>query len=413
MKRNIIKTATLGLAGAALFLSACQKDLISTEKNNTPNLRPLTTQEVKTIGSSNEFAFRAFSALRTEEETQNIFISPLSISSALTMAFNGADGSTKEAMRKTLGFEPQTDEEINQSFKSLAELLVGIDKKVTFSTANSIWYAQQYQLQAPFVQQNKTYFDATVQGLDFSSAGAKSTINDWVKDKTKGKITDIVQEIRPDHVMFLVNAIYFKGTWTYPFDKQLTQKASFRKEDGSTAQVDFMALKNGKYLYYQDARQQVIDLPYGNRQFSMTLVVPNGEHTVSDITRNLNHAQLTSWLNSADSTSLELRLPKFKLEYKKELSEMLAQLGMGEAFTNNADFSRMLEGSAQNLAISEVLHKSFVEVNEEGTEAAAATSVGIVVTSMPPTVQVDRPFVFLIREKSSNAILFIGQLMNP
>ncbi|GEO06085.1 serpin [Adhaeribacter aerolatus] len=412
MKNTTLKTALLGMTAAFLFLS-CQKDLTNSPKYNTTDLRPLTAQEAKTVSSSNDFAFRLLQKLQPQQPNQNLFVSPLSISSALTMALNGADGTTKEAMQQTLGFALQTDKEINQSFKSLQDLLTGLDNQVNFTTANSIWYAQQYELQAPFVQQNQTYFNATVQKLNFSSPTAKNTINDWVKEKTQGKIPDIVQEIRPDHVLFLVNALYFKGTWTYPFDKKLTQKAPFRQEDGSTAQVDFMTLKNGEYLYFNDASKQVIDLPYGNRQFSMTIIVPNGQETVSNLTRQLNADQLATWLGKANTTKLDLRLPKFKLEYKKELKETLKQLGMGEAFSNQANFSRMVAGSTGGLAISEVMHKTFVEVNEEGTEAAAATSVGVVLTSLPPTIQVDRPFIFLIREKSSNAILFIGQLMNP
>ncbi|MDQ4140726.1 MAG: serpin family protein [Bacteroidota bacterium] len=413
MNLQSVKNLFWGVAGSVCLLSSCQKDMVAPEQNNVPKLRPLAHQEEKTVGSSNDFAFRAFAAIRSEESGQNLFFSPLSISSALTMTYNGADGSTKEAMRQTLGFEPQTDAEINQAYKSLTDLLVNMDKKVTFTTANSIWHAQQYQLQAPFVQNNKAYFNATVQGLDFNSPTAKNTINNWVKENTKGKIENIIQEIRPDHVLFLVNAIYFKGTWTIPFDKQLTKPGPFRKEDGSTVNTDFMTLENGRYLLYENEQKQVIDLPYGNRQFSMTLIVPKEQNTVQDIVGSLNSAQLATWLSNADSTDMELHMPKFKLEYKKELRETLTQLGMGEAFSNRANFSRMLSNSDQALAISEVMHKAFVEVNEEGTEAAAATSVGVVLTSVPPSVRIDRPFVFLIREKSTNAILFIGQFMNP
>jgi serine protease inhibitor len=413
MNLTILKSALLGLAGAALLLSSCQKSMVPPDNDNTPKLRALSVQEAKTISSANDFAFRAFSRLGQEEQGQNVFISPFSISAALTMAYNGAGSTTKEAMKTTLGFAPLTEEEINQAYKGLAELLTRIDKKVTFTAANSIWHGQQFQLQAPFVQKNQTYFDARIQGLDFSSPNAKSTINNWVKDKTKGKIDGIIDEIRPEHIMFLVNAIYFKGTWTYPFDKQLTQKSTFRKQDGSTASVDFMTMNPGKYLYHSDAHRQLIDLPYGNRQYSMTLLVPNGQHTISDLTRDLSSEQLSSWLASADTARLDLQLPKFKLEYKKELKETLKQMGMAEAFTDQADFSRMIEGLTNKISISEVMHKTFVEVNEEGTEAAAATSVGIIVTSLPLSIRVDRPFVFLIREKSSNAILFIGQLMNP
>ncbi len=411
MYQPFVKTLFWGLAAAGL-LSSCQKEMVTPDQRHTPKLRPLATQEVKTVSSANEFAFKSFSTLRSAEPTQNVFISPFSISTALTMAYNGADGSTKEAMRQTLGFENLNDEEINQAYKNLLALLENLDQKVTFTAANSIWYAQQFQLQAPFVKNNQTYFQAQAQGLDFSSNTAKNTINDWVKAKTQGKITDIIQEIRPEHVLFLVNATYFKGTWTYPFNKKLTRPALFRQEDGTTQNIDFMTMENGRYLLYQDATRQVIDLPYGNQQYSMTLIVPQEQHTVQEVAKTLNSNKLTEWLTKADTSKLELQMPKFKLEYQKELREILTQLGMGEAFSNQANFSRMLQ-SDQSLAISEVMHKAFVEVNEEGTEAAAATSVGVVLTSLPQVVQINRPFIFLIREKSSNAILFIGQFMNP
>ena len=414
MQQITTRAIWLGVAGAALLLSACQKDPVTPDgTDNSPNLRPLTAAEVKTVGSSNDFAFRSFSALRAKEAASNLFISPLSISSAITMTYNGADGTTKQAIKETLGFAPQTDTEINESFKMLSELLTNIDKTVTFSTANSIWFNQQYKLQAPFVQKNENYFGATVKGLDFGSANAKDAINNWVKSKTNDKIKSIVDNINADDVMYLVNAIYFKGTWTYQFDKQLTRKADFRKEDGSSVSTDFMTLKNGQYAYYADATKQVVDLPYGNKQFSMTLVLPIGSKTVADITPELNSANLSTWLTNAHSSSLELRLPKFKMEYEKELKEVLTQLGMGIASSNQANFSQMVQGSNQQFAISEVKHKSYLDVNEEGTEAAAATSVGIITTSLPQPIIADRPFVFLIREKSSNAILFIGQLMAP
>ncbi|WP_242920760.1 serpin family protein [Pontibacter liquoris] len=399
-----------GIAAAAVLLfSGCQQDELT---ESSPTMRPLTVQEQKTVASTNDFAFRSFSKLRQEEGAKNIFISPLSISMALSMAYNGADAATKEAMHQTLGFEPATDEELNTAFRNLTSLLKGLDKQVVFTSANSLWYSNRYQLQEPFVKTNQTYFDATVQGLDFASAGAKDQINSWVKTKTNGKIENIVEQIRPEDVLFLINAIYFKGTWTYPFDKKLTRPGLFYLENGSTITHDFMTMKNGTYRYYQDAGKELIDLPYGNQQYSMTMLVPKAGHTVQELVQELNPTTLATWLAAADTTTLELVMPKFKLAYEKELNNMLTQLGMGIAFSDQADFSRMVAGQA-NLAISKVKHKAFVEVNEEGTEAAAATSVGISLTSLPPTIRIDRPFVFLIREKSSNAILFMGQLMQP
>ncbi|UOQ74298.1 serpin family protein [Hymenobacter cellulosilyticus] len=403
------------LTGSLLLFTACQKEdaAPAADDSNEPVLRALTDTEAKTVNSSNDFAFRSFAALHEQANGANVFMSPLSISSALTMVYNGADGTTKEAMRQTLGFQPQTDQQINQAYQSLTTLLRGMDKRVTFGSANSIWYNQQYQLQLPFVQTNAQYFDATVRGMDFGAASTAETINAWVREKTQGKIDGIVEGTSADQVMILVNAIYFKGAWAHAFDKALTRPAAFTRADGTTATVDFMTQSNGQYGYYQDADRRVIDIPYGNGQYSLTVVVPQGNATVKDVVRSLNGAQLTTWLAAAKPSSWTLRLPRFKMQYKKELGAMLAQLGMGEAFSSQANFSRMLSNSSARLAISEVQHKTYLDVNEEGTEAAAVTSVGVINTSVPPVVSVDRACVFLIREKSTNAILFMGQLMNP
>jgi serine protease inhibitor len=411
MPHSPLKIVFLRFAAGALLLAGCQKEPVTPD--NFPKLRPLTAAEVSTVGSSNDFAFRSFAALRQGAEGNNLCLSPLSVSAALTMAYNGADGSTKADMKQALGFAPQTDAEINESFQSLFALLTGLDKRVTFTAANSIWHGQQYQLAAPFVQQNQTYFGATVQGVNFSSPTAKEAINGWVKDKTQGRITSIVEQTQAADVMYLVNALYFKGAWTYPFDARQTYTAPFHKEDGSTTNVNMMRQAKANYLHYADDRQQVIDLPYGNGQFSMTLVVPQGETTLAEVAQRMTRTQLDTWLAAAYTSDQELQLPKFKLEYAKQLKDVLTQLGMGVAFTEQANFGRMLVGSPKGLFISEVKHKTFLEVNEEGTEAAAATSVGMVTTSLPRALVVNRPFLFLIREKSSGAILFIGQLTNP
>ena len=405
---------SLGLAGAALLLAGCQSPAVAPSPDAPLPMRPLTGAERNTLASANDFAFRAFAALRgSAAPADNLCISPLSISAALTMAYNGADGATKVAMKQTLGFAPQTDTEINESFQSLFALFGGLDPQVTFTVGNSIWHGQQYQLQAPFVQLNQTYFGATVQGVNFALPTTKDVINGWVNTQTRGKIPTIIDQTSSDDVLYLINALYFKGTWTYRFNPQLTAPGPFYPEAGPAVNKDFMRLTAGRYRRYADAQQQVIDLPYGNRRFSMTLVLPQGNTSLATVAGRLSPAQLSTWLAAADSTRLELRLPKFRLEYEKELTEALTQLGMGVAFSGQADFGRMLAGPKLPLAITKVQHKTFLEVNEEGTEAAAVTAVGIGITSLPPVVQVNRPFVFLIREQSSGAILFIGRVMNP
>lgn len=413
MQTVIRKSLGLASLAAVLLAPACHKADVAVPGPVALPTRALTGAERNTVASANDFAFRAFEALRGKTPADNLCISSLSISAALTMAYNGADGSTKADMKQTLGFQPQTDTEINESFQSVFALLGGLDPQVTFTTGNSIWYGQQYQLQAPFVQANQQYFGATVQGVNFASPTAKDLINGWVNTQTRGKIPSIVNSTKADDVMYLINALYFKGTWTYQFDSQNTRPGPFYLENGTTATKDFMSLKTGRYHRYRDAQQLVIDLPYGNRRFSMTLVVPQGQNTLASVAGRLSRTQLNTWLAAADSTGQELRLPKFRLEYEKTLNEMLMQLGMGVAFSNQANFSRMLAGSSQGLAISQVQHKTFLEVNEAGTEAAAVTSVGIINTSLPQAVLVDRPFLFLIREKSTGTILFIGQLTNP
>ncbi len=394
--------------------ASCNRSQVSPADSNTPAVRPLSARETQTLQSTNNFAFNAFAKISASEPEKNIFISPLSISMAVAMAYNGADGTTKRGIAKALDFQNSSDEDINASFKSLGEMLTGIDKTVKFTPANSIWYRTGLAPQASFTETNRKYFNAEITGLDFGNAeAAKSAMNGWVKDKTNGKIPQIISQVRASDVMFLINAIHFKGTWTHQFDKNLTQNADFMAAGGNVS-VQFMRLKDTRYRTHADAGHQLAELPYGNKQFSMVVIMPAENSTLNQLVAQLSITNLNGWLAKADSTKMGLYLPKFSFSYEKSLNETLAGLGMAEAFTDRADFSRLLQGfKAGDLAITEVKHKAFVEVNEEGTEAAAATSIGIGVTSVPTEIRFNRPFVFLIREKNSGAIVFIGKLANP
>ena len=377
-------------------------------------VRSLTSAEARIVDNANAFAFRIFSRVSQAEESKNVFISPLSIATALTMAYNGTNTSTREAFRKTLDFGVLSDEEINQSYQSLSRLLVEIDPGVQFRAANSLWHNQRLDLQKPFELASQTYFDATTRGLNFADPNAKNVINEWVAKKTNGKIKDLVDNVTPEHLLFLINALYFKGTWTYAFDKTKTADGSFALEAGGAATAKFMVLEKVTFRRYQDATKQLVELPYGNQQFSMVFIVPTGRQQVADLVGELSSTNLDQWLNQANSTELDLYVPKFTFSYGKKLNDILSQMGLAEAFGSNADLSRMIEGFGQGDAkIDEVMHKAFVEVNEEGTTAAAATSVGVVPVSLPPSIRLDRPFVFLIREKATNTLLFAGKLMNP
>ena len=254
-------------------------------------------------------------------------------------------------------------------------------------------------------------------GIIFSSCDKNPTepenvINSWVSNNTKKKIDKIIDQINPMTVMFLINAIYFKGTWTYQFEEENTIETPFYLPDNSEKMCQLMKIA-GTFNYYSNDRMKAVDLPYGDKKFSMTVILPQGDFGIDDLITELNQTNWNNWIGQFCESEGEIFLPRFTLEYEKSLKEVLAQLGMGIAFSGQADFTRINKGG--NLFISEVKHKSFVEVNEEGTEAAAATSVEISRTSVGSgfVFRADRPFVFAIREKNSGSILFIGKIVDP
>jgi serpin B len=376
-------------------------------------LRDLTPAEISLKESSNEFGFKVFRELVTIDANKNIFISPLSMSMALGMTYNGAAGETKTAMHSTLGYGDLSDDEINESYKSLIELLTQLDPKVIFNIANSIWYRQELSVLQDFINTNKEYFDAAVRALDFNSEEAADVINNWVNEKTKGKIKEIVDKpIDPLTVMFLINAIYFKGTWTYEFDKGNTREDIFYLPDGTTTQCKMMN-QTGNFKYFSSEKFQAIDLPYGDGYFSMTIFLPEPETDIDSLIHQLNNDNWNLWVSNLSKQEVMLYFPKFEIEYEKELKDVLSILGMEIAFDpDSADFSR-INPDRDDLHIDKVKHKTYVKVNEEGTEAAAATSVGAALTSAGTIMKVNRPFIFAIRENNSGTILFMGKIVEP
>jgi len=381
-----------------------------------PEARELTKLEKSLVASDNKFGLKLFKEINKAEQDKNIFISPLSISMALGMTLNGANGETQAAMEQTLELAGLTTDEINRSYQSLIKLLTNLDRKVIFKIANSIWYRQGWTFEEAFINLNKTYFDALVQSLDFDDPNAASIINKWVKDNTNGLIEEIVEPpINPLTVMFLINAIYFKGTWTYEFDKELTQDDLFTRLDGSQRTVPMMKL-NGDLQYFENELFQAVDLPYGNELFSMTILLPRQGVDVNNLVSQFSRDNWEQWIGSFSEEPVDLCLPKFRLEYETKLNDVLKSLGMAVAFEPyQADFSGMYTGP-ENLFISKVKHKTFVEVDEEGTEAAAVTSVEVTDTSAGPkgiVMKVDQPFVLVIRENKSQTLLFMGKIVEP
>ncbi|MDP8268842.1 MAG: serpin family protein [Candidatus Tenebribacter davisii] len=362
--------------------------------------------------TNNKFGFKVFKEIVKEQTDDNIFISPMSISYALGMTFNGADGKTKEEMAKTLEFGKMTDSEINASFKTLMKKLMELDPKVMMEIANSIWYRENVDVLDKFKKVNQDYFQAEIRNMDFSKPETIEIINNWVSENTKGKIIRVIDEIDALSMMYLINAIYFKGSWTDEFKKDRTKQDKFIISEEEAILCDMMKTSE-KNLYYENDDFQAIDLPYGNENFSMIIILPKKDKDINEFISNLNAEDWNSWLSKFSKQSGSLYLPKFKIEYELEMNDVLKSLGMPNAFTDAADFSKMTK--EQRLFISNVKHKTFVHVNEEGTEAAAVTVVEMKLTSFGPGffMKVNRPFVFAIKEKETNSILFIGKIVNP
>lgn len=377
---------------------------------------PVEELDQSLVDANNGLGFNLFSILANTEKEKNLFISPSSIITALAMTYNGAAGETRSAMEKTLQLEGMSMDEVNAAFADLLTILQNPDPKVELTVANSLWAREGVDFKEDFLQRNRDYFQAEVAELDFDDPDAAETINHWVRDNTRNKIDGIVEPpINPDTVLFLINAIYFKGDWSEPFEKELTRDMVFKQPDGKKKEHPIM-FRYGNYRYLENELFQAVSLPYGkNERISMYVFLPLPEIDLEQFYADLNPSNWKRWIDSFNSMEGELGLPRFKFEYETSLNDALTALGMGPAFDENtADLSGM-RPIPPRLYISEVKHKTFVEVNEEGTEAAAVTSVEIGVTSMPETfyMVVDRPFFFAIADDLTGTILFMGSVFEP
>lgn len=392
-----------------LLLVQCQ------DKDNEETYRELTTAEKQLVESGNNFGFTLLQKVNESETDKNVFLSPLSVSIALGMTLNGAREETFDMMRSTLEYEGLTQEEINRNYLSLIRLLQGLDKKVIFEIANSIWYRNELTVQKQFISDNQTYFDAEIAAMDFEDPGSVDRINRWVSDKTHQKIQSIIDKLDPNLVMLLVNAIYFKGTWSYEFEKDKTHDDLFVRGDGSSVPCSMM-MQTGSFNYLHTEQYQAVDLPYGDGDFSMTIIRPNDGIGIDELIATFDQSRMQSIISGFNISTGTIEMPKFKLELKYTLNDILKSMGMEIAFIPEmADFSGIDSINGRHLFISEVKHKTFVDVNEEGTEAAAVTSVGVGTTSIGDEFyfRADRPFLFLIKENRSQTVLFIGKVADP
>ncbi len=366
------------------------------------------------ITANNTFGFNLFKKLI--DPAKNTVISPLSITQAFAMVYNGSAGETKKQMANVLQYTGIEDTKLNAESKKLINGLVNADKSVVFTNANSIWMKQGVEFSDSFLATNKEYYQAEAKSLDFSSPGAADIINKWVNSNTKGRIpTIITPPINPDMAMYLINAVYFKGSWQFTFDKDLTETKNFTTGKGKVL-VPLMRQERKDFLYQENSDFQAVKLPYGtNERLNMIIIMPKTQ--LNDFIDKLNYSNWKEWNTAFSAREGILLLPRFKTEYKTKLNEPLINLGMAKAFSPAADFSRLISGGG--VYINEALHKTFIEVNEEGTEAAAATSIGMVFTSMPNDIppkffmEVNKPFFFAITDDTTSAILFMGIISDP
>jgi serpin B len=377
-----------------------------------PDAEPIVVHLEKKVVTDNAFAFDIFKATYAKSEDPNVFISPLSISMAFNMVVNGAAGVTFDEIVETLHAKSYKINDINEHSRLLRSALTSVDASTNLSIANSIWYQEGFPVKNAFLDVNRTNYDAEVRALDFSSADAVKIINDWCAKNTNDKIKEIIKEIPFMTVMHLINAVYFKGIWTMKFDKNSTRQEDFRASDGKTNQVQMMQ-QTENFNYTQDEYAAYLELLYGNKAFGMVVMLPMEGKTTNDIVEYLDNDQWDRTIQNMYGKSVNLRLPRFKAECTYKLEKVFPDLGMVTPFSDLADFSGI---SDESLCISEVTHKTFVEVNEEGTEAAAVTDIAMEFTSSGnPTPQVidfivNKPFLFALYEKSSGVILFMGKI---
>ncbi|MDO9680075.1 MAG: serpin family protein [Bacteroidales bacterium] len=419
--KQLIYLATILLAISCSKSQQAVENPKPEEQNPIVNYVPakpivLQAQSKLILDKTNTFAFGFFKAL-SQKQSENMFLSPYSMSAALGMLYNGAAGDTKKEIAGVLGMHEYEPQEINQYYKELTKALVEVDSHTILSIANSVWANKTIPLKSSFLDLNKNYFDAKVSTLDFSSPATVPAINLWCKEKTNGKIPEIIKQLDPSSMVLLTNAIYFSSFWRFNFDKTKTVNKSFNNIDNTSSSVAMMHQRRMDMMYSQMDRCGMVTIPYSNTAYAMNIILPAEGEKIDDIINELDQDVWKTMVNHRSLAKVTFSMPRFKIENSLEkLDETLSVMGMPTAFTHNADFSAM---SDMRTYVSDVIQKSYISVDENGTEAAAVTIVNMYATSIGPQpnpaeviMEVNRPFIFLINEQSTGAILFIGKVTN-
>jgi serine protease inhibitor len=416
MKSKIKPGSIIIFISSLVVLISCEKN-VTDDQPGDPVIIFTKEYQKQVIDSANRFAFDLFKPVIADAKgTENIMISPFSITSALSMTLNGADGETFEAMRKALRLEDKTLQQINETYLKLMTEMVPVDQRVILEIANSVWVEKRLTVKEPFMTALETWYKAEARDIDVTDPDAVDIVNAWIAEKTHDKITDMLDYLHPDLNMLLINAIYFNGKWRYRFDEDDTSDEPFYVTPTSPKNVPMMhQTENLKAAKPDDVT--IVEIPYGQGNYTMVVVLPDENVTTGEVADALTPELWYNWMDilAGSTREVELSMPRFKYKYKRLLNDDLIELRMGIAFTPSADFSNI---SDQGLWISRVLHEAFIETNEEGTEAAAATIVEMIRSTseiMPSTVviNIDHPFLYFIRETSTGTIVFMGGVGDP
>ncbi|MDR2146753.1 MAG: serpin family protein [Tannerella sp.] len=372
----------------------------------------LTVRQKEKVSTDNRFAFSMFKEVSAESNT---FFSPLSLNLALGMLYNGSSGDTRTEMAEVLGMGDFTETEVNEYYQKISQTLLEIDPQTEMGIANSIWYRDGFPVKQPFMDINREYFDATVHALDFNNPDAADSINNWCAEKTNDKIKKIVEKPIPDDMMmYLINALYFKSRWMHEFDKANTKMEDFTLADNQKKQVNMMR-QLSTFPYYKDDYIQCVEMPYGNQAFSMVAIMPVDGSDIGQLIDYLDDEKWQDIVQKLNVREISLSLPRFKVESEFSSLEVILR-NAGMKLISDRDLANFANISDLKLYVSSIIQKTFVEVNEAGTEAAAVTSIGMAIGESPPpppSFTANRPFLYLIKEKSTGTILFIGRMDDP
>jgi serine protease inhibitor len=411
VKKYASTISFLSVVSLYLLAMSCKKDTTEILPSDPVRIS-LSPDQVTLIESENNFAFDIFrKVIQNSGETENLIISPLSISYALSMTLNGANGATRDSILKAIGLAGITPDKINNSYRELTKAILSVDKRVLISIANSVWTENDFEVKKAFIKILTDYYSAESGSFDIADPGAPGKMNAWIEAKTNGLIKNMINRLDDNTVMLLINAIYFKGKWKSQFDSNNTVQASFYKAGGAISKVAMMK-QTSDFKVYTGQGFVLAEFPYGQGNFVMDVILPDDVNGLSGILPLLNISNFKTWLNQMQLRETRLSFPSFKYGYKEQLNEILKKMGMGVAFSDIADFSNI---SNQSLRINEVIHQAFIETNEEGTEAAAATVVVIGTTAMPLSfnLNIDHPFIYIIRETTTNSVIFMGRVTDP